>query len=88
MKGKQRDSILMYIKWMKSLIISGFSIAGKSFLVSKYDERGGEAMQIPLTPEVRTYATSVAQVGERMRLTGNRFGEAGSKEFASLEEIN
>ncbi|WP_213471709.1 hypothetical protein [Paenibacillus dendritiformis] len=44
-------------------------------------------MPISLTAEVRTYAMSVAQVGERMRLTGNRFGEAGSKELANLEEI-
>ncbi|MGM1047614.1 MAG: hypothetical protein ACQEXX_15875 [Bacillota bacterium] len=43
-------------------------------------------MIIPLTAEIRTYALSVAQVGELMRITGNKFGEVSGRRFTSVEE--
>lgn len=44
-------------------------------------------MKIPITAEIRTYALSVAQVGERMRITGNKFGDVTKQRFSNLGDF-
>lgn len=44
-------------------------------------------MPIKLTPQVRSYAQAVANVGERMSKTANGFGEVSERKVSSLGDI-
>lgn len=44
-------------------------------------------MAIKLTPQVRTYASGVGAVGERMKVTANKFGIVSEREVTSTDEI-
>jgi len=44
-------------------------------------------MSISITPEIRSYALSIASVGNRMKVTSDKFGVATKRKIATVEDI-
>jgi hypothetical protein len=48
---------------------------------------GGGIMSVKLTPQIKTYATNIASVGNRMKKTADKFGEVGELPTETKDDI-